>query len=85
MSTIAMMLPRIVVMEQDAIRDIADVLRELKLDGSGLIVCGQHTCSFGQQLAGILGNEYPAEVLIVGSASMDEVERVASRALDKNL
>ena len=79
-----MLLPRIVVMEQDAIRDTADVLRELKLDGSGLIVCGQHTCSFGQQLAGILGNEYPAEVLIVGSASMDEVERVASRALDKN-
>jgi len=72
---------RIVVMEQDAIRDTANVLTELKLDGAGLIVCGQHTCSFGRQLADILGNEYPAEVVIVGSATMEEVERVAKFAL----
>jgi glycerol-1-phosphate dehydrogenase [NAD(P)+] len=79
-----MLLPRIVVMEQDAIRDTANVLTELKLDGNALVVCGQHTCSFGRQIADILGNDYPAEVLIVGSASMEEVERVASHASDKN-
>ena len=78
-----MSLPRIVVMEQDAIRDTANVLRELKLGGDGLIVCGKHTCAFGRQIEGILGNEYPAEVLVVGSATMEEVERVASHAVDK--
>ncbi|MEI7827029.1 MAG: NAD(P)-dependent glycerol-1-phosphate dehydrogenase [Euryarchaeota archaeon] len=79
-----MSLPRIVVMEQDAIRDTANVLRELKLDGDGLVVCGKHTCAFGRQIEGFLKNEYPAEVLVAGSATMAEVERVASHAVDKS-
>src|SRR5665647_629615 len=79
-----MSFPRIVVMEQDAIRGTANVLKELKLAGDGLIVCGKHTCTFGRQIEGLLENEYPAEVLVVGSATMDEVELVASHARDKS-
>ncbi|MGZ5562434.1 MAG: NAD(P)-dependent glycerol-1-phosphate dehydrogenase [Halobacteriota archaeon] len=79
-----MSLPRIVVMEQDAIRDTANVLKELKLDGDGLIVCGKHTCAYGRQIEGILENEYPAEVMVVGSATMEEVRRVANHATDKS-
>jgi glycerol-1-phosphate dehydrogenase [NAD(P)+] len=78
-----MLLPRIVVMEQDAIRDIANVLRELKLGGDGLVVCGTYTCEFGRQIEKILEDDCPAEVLVVGSPTMQEVERVASRAVDK--
>ena len=65
-------------MEQDAICDTANVLNELKLTGDGLIVCGKHTCAFGRQIEGLIENEYPAEVLVVGGATMEEVERVAS-------
>jgi len=79
-----MLLPRIVVMEQDAICDTANVLNELKLTGDGLIVCGKHTCAFGRQIEGLIENEYPAEVLVVGGATMEEVERVASYARDKS-
>jgi glycerol-1-phosphate dehydrogenase [NAD(P)+] len=79
-----MLLPRIVVMEQDAIRDIANVLRGLKLGGDGLVVCGAHTCEFGRQIEKILENDYPAEVLVVDAPTMQEVERVASRAAGKN-
>jgi glycerol-1-phosphate dehydrogenase [NAD(P)+] len=79
-----MSLPRIVVMEQDAIRDTGNVLKELKLDGDGLIVCGKHTCAYGRQIEGILENEYPAEVMVVGSATMEEVRRVANQAADKS-
>jgi glycerol-1-phosphate dehydrogenase [NAD(P)+] len=70
-------------MEQDAISDTANVLTELKVAGDGLIVCGKRTCAFGRQIAGILENQYPAEVLVVGSATMEEVGRVASHARDK--
>jgi len=78
-----MLLPRIVVMEQDAIRDTANVLKELKLAGDGLIVCGTHTCEFGRQIADIIEDEYPAEVLVVGPATMEEVGRVAHQAKNK--
>jgi glycerol-1-phosphate dehydrogenase [NAD(P)+] len=71
-------------MEQNALRETANVLRELKLAGDGLIVCGRHTCAFGRQIEGILRDKYPAEVLVVGAASMEEVERVANNAVGKS-
>lgn len=72
-------------MEHDAILDVADVLRELKLDGPGLVVCGQKTCSFGRQIERIVADEGGSvDVLTAGLATMQEVERVASRASDKD-
>ncbi len=77
-----MSLPRVVVMEHDALREVANVLRELKLDGTGLIVCGPLTCRYGRQIQRMLDGKYATEVLVVKHATIQEVDRVASRALE---
>ncbi|MDD1720596.1 MAG: NAD(P)-dependent glycerol-1-phosphate dehydrogenase [Euryarchaeota archaeon] len=78
-----MSLPRIVVMEHDALLEVGNVLRELKLGGAGLIVCGPLTCRYGRQIKHMLDEEYSTEVLVVADATIQEVERVAARASER--
>ncbi len=79
-----MLLPRVVVMEHDAIYGTANVLRELKLDGEGLIVCGPKTCKFGKQIEDIIADNYPATTMIITAATIEEVERVTEQSSDKS-
>ncbi|MGZ4934036.1 MAG: NAD(P)-dependent glycerol-1-phosphate dehydrogenase [Halobacteriota archaeon] len=78
-----MSLPRVVVMEHDALLEVANVLRELKLDGAGLIVCGPITCRYGRQIKRMLDDEYSTEVLVAADATIQEVDRVAGRASER--
>ncbi|MGZ4908776.1 MAG: iron-containing alcohol dehydrogenase, partial [Halobacteriota archaeon] len=78
-----MSLPRVVVMEHDALLEVANVLRELKLDGAGLIVCGPVTCRYGRQIKRMLDDEYSTEVLVAADATIQEVDRVAGRASER--
>ncbi len=76
-----MSLPRIVIMEHDALLEVANVLRELKLDGAGLIVCGSFTCRYGHQIKRMLdGENFTTDVLTVADATIQEVDRVAELA-----
>jgi glycerol-1-phosphate dehydrogenase [NAD(P)+] len=79
-----MLLPRVVVMEHDAIYGTANVLRELKLDGEGLIVCGPKTCKFGKKIEDIIADNYPATTIIITAATIEEVERVTEQSSDKS-
>jgi glycerol-1-phosphate dehydrogenase [NAD(P)+] len=79
-----MLLPRVVVMEHDAIYGTANVLRELKLDGEGLIVCGPKTCKFGKKIEDIIADNYPASTIIITAATIEEVERVTEKSSDKS-
>ncbi len=67
-------------MEHDALLEVGNVLRELKLDGAGLIVCGPLTCRYGRQIKRMLDDEYSTDVLVAEAATIQEVERVASQA-----
>jgi len=79
-----MLLPRVVVMEHDAIYGTANVLQELKLDGEGLIVSGPNTYKFGKKIEDIIADKYAATTLTIGSATIEEVENVANQSTDKS-
>ena len=73
-----MQLPRNVVVGHDAINDVGKVCRDLKLSGCALVVTGKTTKQIaGERVAEILSDEgYEADMIVISSASMPEVEVV---------
>ena len=81
-----MQLPRNVVVGHDAINDAGKVCRDIKLDGCALVVTGKTTKQIaGERVVEILSDEgYEADLSVVSSASMPEVETVKHRAGEFN-
>ena len=77
-----MQFPRNVFVGHDAINDVDNVCRELKLDGCALVVTGKTTKQIaGERVVEILSDEgYEADITIISSASMPEIEVVKHRA-----
>ncbi|MFQ5975935.1 MAG: NAD(P)-dependent glycerol-1-phosphate dehydrogenase [Candidatus Hydrothermarchaeales archaeon] len=77
MKTKLMQLPRSVLVGEGAIEKTSNLCQDLKLDGTALVLSGQHTYKIaGERVLEIINNRYKAIHLIVNEASMDEVKKV---------